>query len=78
MARQLKPGIKNPRSAWMPVPDDTHPVRWESADGRERYWITRDEAIDRLAQWYRDPALALDCGHPVRTPFAWYTNEAVA
>ena len=61
------------RPGWSNTRDAEHPIRWDSADGNETAYLTRAEALRRLANAYRDPAAALDCGRPVRTPFAWYT-----
>lgn len=62
---------------WMAEPDAVHTVKWVSADGDETWYLSRDEALDRLARYYVDPALALDSGHTIRTPFAFYTDTSV-
>jgi hypothetical protein len=58
---------------WADQLDADHPVRWESADGREMRFLTREAALERLASYYKDPAEALDCGQTIRTPWAYYT-----
>jgi hypothetical protein len=64
-------------TTWMTVPDALHPIKWESADGGETFYLSRDDALDRLAHYYIDPTLALDSGHTIRTPFAFYTDTSI-
>jgi hypothetical protein len=61
------------REGWSDTRDDSHPIRWESADGTDSAYLTRAEAIRRLSAYYIDAEPALDSGATVRTPFAFYT-----
>lgn len=58
--------------------DEQHPVTWQPADGDEPAYLTLKGAVERLAGYGHDPAMAeriLRDGHPLRTPYAFYKIE---
>jgi hypothetical protein len=79
-ARPMKLGTIDRRHGMVDAPDADHPIRWESADGRETAWLSVDDAAARLARWYSVPvaqiAEALREGTTLRTDFAFYHLEA--
>lgn len=62
------------RDTWSAELDEAHPIRWESADGAETWYLDRHEALARIGAYYRDPVAALAAAGKVRTPFAFYTD----
>ena len=62
------------RDTWSPELDEAHPIRWDAADDSETWYLSRDEALDRIGRYYIDPAAALAASGKVRTPFAFYTD----
>lgn len=60
---------------WSDTQDDAHPIRWEPAgDPAAGRYVSEREALRRLANYYDDPAAALNVAGQARTQFAYYTD----